>query len=144
MLFKVYEKNIFFLLHNDISPCIISASLLIRCRQGEKQKRLKVMEKKASKSRQGKHPDHYVMLGGMVPPKKKAIAMVTAAVVAGQGKLNVLDLLWRGVENIARTVGVLDTNGDVSAQYRDAVNLAEYTISENQRNYRARKGAKNA
>ena len=84
------------------------------------------------------------MLGGMVPPKKKAIAMVTAAVVAGQGKLTVLDLLWRGVENIARTVGVLDTNGDVSAQYRDAVNLAEYTISENQRNYRARKGAKNA
>ena len=111
---------------------------------GQKNEKVKVMEKKASKSRQGKHPDHYVMLGGMVPPKKKAIAMVTAAVVAGQGKLTVLDLLWRGVENIARTVGVLDTNGDVSAQYRDAVNLAEYTISENQRNYRARKGAKNA
>ena len=107
-------------------------------------RKVEVMAKKNGKSRQGKHPDSYVILGGMVPPKKKAIAMVTAAVVAGHGKMTVLDLLWRGVENIARTVGVLDTNGDVSAQYRDAVNLAEYTISENQRNYRARKGAKNA
>lgn len=102
------------------------------------------MEKKNGKSRQGRHPDHYVMLGGLVPPRKKAIAMVTAAVVAGEGKLTVLDLLWRGVENIARTVGVLDTNGAVSEKYRDAVTLAEYTIGENQRNYRAKKGAQNA
>lgn len=90
------------------------------------------------KSRQGRHPDHYVMLGGLVPPTKKAIAMVTAAVVAGQGKMTVLDLLWRGVENIARTVGVLDANGRVSAQYRDAVTLAEFTIGENQKKRRAK------
>jgi len=92
------------------------------------------------KSRQGKHPDHYVMLGGMVPPGKKAIAMITAAVVAGEGKLTVLDLMWRGVENIARTVGVLDENGKVTAKYRDAVALAELTIAENQKARRARYG----
>lgn len=91
-----------------------------------------------TKSRQGRHPDHYVMLGGMVPPEKKAIAMVTAAVVAGEGKLTVLDLMWRGVENIARTVGVLDANGQVSKKYRDVVKLAELTISENQRARRAK------
>lgn len=91
-----------------------------------------------TKSRQGRHPDHYVMLGGMVPPEKKAIAMVTAAVVAGEGKLTVLDLMWRGVENIARTVGVLDANGQVSEKYRDVVKLAELTISENQRARRAK------
>ena len=90
------------------------------------------------KSRQGKHPDHYVMLGGMVPPEKKAIAMITAAVVAGEGKLTVLDLMWRGVENIARTVGVLDANGQVTAKYRDAVTLAEITIAENQKARRAK------
>lgn len=95
------------------------------------------MESK-KKTRKGKHPDHYVMLGGMVPPQKKAIAMITAAVVAGEGKLTVLDLMWRGVENIARTVGVLDANGQVTAKYRDAVTLAEYTISENQRARRAK------
>lgn len=89
-------------------------------------------------TRQGRHPDHYVMLGGMVPPRKKAIAMITAAVVAGHSKLTVLDLLWRGVENIARMVGVLDSNGEVAEKYRDAVRIAEYTIGENQKARRAK------
>lgn len=90
------------------------------------------------KSRQGKHPDHYVMLGGLVPPEKKAIAMITAAVVAGDGKLTVLDLMWRGVENIARMVGVLDENGKVAEKYRDTVALAAIAISENQKARRAK------
>ena len=90
------------------------------------------------KSRQGKHPDHYVMLGGMVPPEKKAIAIITAAVVAGDGKMTVLDLMWRGVENIARMVGVLDANGEVAEKYRDAVKLTVLTIAENQKARRAK------
>lgn len=93
-----------------------------------------------TKSRQGKHPDHYVMFGGMVPPRKKAIAMITAGVVAGEGKLTVLDLMWRGIENIARSVGVLDENGKVTAKYKDAVLLAEYTIGENQKKRRQKNG----
>lgn len=97
-------------------------------------------QKKTTKgSRMGKHPDYYVMLGGLVPPKKKAIAMITAAVVAGDGKMTVLDLMWKGVENIARTVGVLDANGEVTPKYKDAVTLAEFTIGENQKQRRAKK-----
>lgn len=96
------------------------------------------MDKKPKTSRQGKHPDYYVMLGGLVPPEKKAIAMITAAVVAGEGKMTVLDLMWRGVENIARTVGVLDANGNVTDKYRDAVTLAQFTIGENQKKRRAK------
>lgn len=95
-------------------------------------------EKTKKRSRQGRHPDHYVMLGGMVPPEKKAIAMITAAIVAGDGKLTVLDLMWRGVENIARMVGVLDDNGNVAEKYRDAVKLAELTIAEHQKARRAK------
>jgi hypothetical protein len=89
-----------------------------------------------NKSRMGKHPDWYVMFGGMVPPKKKAIAMITAAVVAGSGKLSVLDLIWKGIENIAKAYGVLDNNGNITEKYRDAILLAEYTISENQKKRR--------
>jgi hypothetical protein len=96
------------------------------------------MQQKTKKSRQGRHPDHYVMLGGLVPPEKKAIAIITAAVVAGDGRLSVLDLMWRGVENIARTVGVLDANGEVAEKYRDAVKLTELTIAENQKARRAK------
>lgn len=94
--------------------------------------------KEKTKSRQGRHPDHYVMLGGLVPPEKKAIAMITAAVVAGHRKLTVLDLLWQGVESIARTVGVLDNEGRVTEKYRDAVKIATYTIGENQKARRAK------
>lgn len=94
------------------------------------------MDPKKRKTRCGRHPDYYVMLGGLVPPQKKAIAMITAAIVAGDGKLTVLDLLWKGVENIARTVGVLDASGNVTAKYKDAVTLAEFTISENQKKRR--------
>ena len=95
-------------------------------------------EKTKKRSRQGRHPDHYVMLGGMVPPEKKAISIITAAVVAGDGKLTVLDLMWRGVENIARTVGVLDANGEVAEKYRDQVRLTELMIAENQKARRAK------
>lgn len=104
-----------------------------------KKKRLKVMADK-KKSRQGRHPDHYVMLGGLVPPEKKAIAMITAAVVAGKGKLTVLDMMWRGVENIARMVGVLDANGQVTEKYRDAVTLAKIAIAQKQSERRAKCG----
>lgn len=95
---------------------------------------------KTKKSRCGRHPDHYVMLGGLVPPSKKAIAMITAAILADRrgNKMTVLDLLWHGVENVARTVGVLDENGQVTAKYRDAVTLCEYTIGENQKKRRAK------
>ncbi len=96
---------------------------------------------KNKKSRAGKHPDHYVLLGGMVPPEKKAIAMVTAALVAGSGKMTVLDLLLRGVENFARQYGVLDENGKVTDKFRDAVTLAEYTIRENQKARREKRDA---
>lgn len=96
------------------------------------------MDKKAKKSRQGRHPDSYVMLGGLVPPEKKAIAMVTASVAAGKRKLTVLDLIWQGIENVARSVGVIDGSGRVTEQYREVVKLAEYTISVNQANRRAK------
>ena len=95
---------------------------------------------KTARSRQGRHPDHYVMLGGLVPPRKKAIAMVTASIVANEGKMTVLDLMWRGVENIARTVGVIDSSGQVTEKFRDIVMVTEFEIGENQK----KRMAKNA
>lgn len=93
---------------------------------------------KTARSRQGRHPDHYVMLGGLVPPRKKAIAMVTASIVANEGKMTVLDLMWRGVENIARTVGVIDSSGQVTEKFRDIVMVTEFEIGENQKKRRAK------
>jgi hypothetical protein len=89
-------------------------------------------------SRSGKHRPENVLMGAFVTPRKKAITMITCAVVAGDGKMSISDLMWRGVENIARTVGVLDANGEVAEKYRDVVKLTELTIVENQKARRAR------
>jgi hypothetical protein len=96
-------------------------------------------KKKTTKgSRAGKHKPENVLMGAFVTPRKKAITMVTAAVVAGEGSMTISDLLWRGVENIARTVGVLNANGEVAAKYMDAVVLAEYAIAKTKKERQAR------
>ena len=94
--------------------------------------------KAASGSRAGKHRPENVLMGAFVTPRKKAITMITCAVVAGDGKMTISDLMWRGVENIARMVGVLDANGEVAEKYRDAVQLTELTIVEHQKARRAK------
>ena len=94
--------------------------------------------KAAKGSRAGKHRPENVLMGAFVTPRKKAITMITCAVVAGDGKMSISDLMWRGVENIARTVGVLDANGEVAEKYRDVVKLTELTITENQKARRAK------
>lgn len=82
-------------------------------------------------TRHGKHRDGNVLLGAMVEPRKKAIAIVTAAVLAGDGKkLNQSDIIWRGIENLAIGAGVLDGNGNVTPAFEDAVTIAEATVAQ--------------
>jgi len=98
-------------------------------------------QSKASRgSRAGKHRPENVLMGSFVTPRKKAITMVTCAVVANGGEMSISDLLWRGVENIARMVGVIDKNGEVAEKYRDAVSIAEFQIAETKKERQARHG----
>ena len=64
--------------------------------------------------------------------------MVTASVVAGEGKLTVLDLIWRGVETVAKAYGILDEKGRVTDGFRDEVELVKMSISKNQKARRAK------
>jgi len=97
------------------------------------------------KSRNGKHKDGHVLLGAMVEPQKKAIAIVTAAVLAGEGKtLSQTEIIWEGILRIAKGCGVVDENGKPTEKYADAVLLAtESVISDNQKN-RGTRGGKRA
>lgn len=80
-------------------------------------------------TRHGKHRDGNVLLGAMVAPKRKAIAIVTAAVMAGNGnKLTQSDIVWKGIENLAIMAGVLDVEGRVTTKYADAVSIAEANV----------------
>lgn len=94
-------------------------------------------------SRNGKHKDGHVLLGAMVEPEKKAIAIVTAAVLAGEGKpLTQTDIIWEGILRIAQSVGVVDSDGNPTPQYKDAITLATETVVSGNKNNRGSRGGK--
>lgn len=94
-------------------------------------------------SRNGKHKDGHVLLGAMVEPQKKAIAIVTAAVLAGEGRtLTQTDIIWEGILRIALAVGVVDAEGKPTPQYADAVLLATESVINGNRNNRGTRGGK--
>lgn len=96
-------------------------------------------------SRNGKHKDGHVLLGAMVEPQKKAIAIVTAAVLAGEGKtLTQTEIIWEGILRIARSVGVVDEDGKPTAKYADAVLLATETVVNGNKSNRGTRGGKRA
>ena len=96
-----------------------------------------------TQSRNGKHKEGHVLLGAMVEPQKKAIATVTAAVLAGEGKpLTQTDIIWEGIFRIAQSVGVVDHNGKPTPKYEDAIILATETVVCGNRNNRGTRGGK--
>lgn len=98
---------------------------------------------KTKESRHGLHKDGNVLLGAMVEPKKKAIALVTAAVMAGSGKpITQSDFIWRGVCNLAFSAGVTDKDGNVLPKYEDAVTLAEASVVAVNKSNRGSRGGK--
>lgn len=102
--------------------------------------------KPTKKSRHGLHKDSKILLGGMVEPYKKAVAVVTAAVVAGSGEpLTQTDIIWVGIRSLAERYNVLDRDGNATPAYADAITLAEETIvAENQQNRGTRGGKRGA
>ena len=94
-------------------------------------------------SRNGRHKDGHVLLGAMVEPEKKAIAIVTAAVLAGEGKpLTQTDIIWEGILRIAQSVGVVDGNGRPTPKYEDAIILATETVVSGNKSNRGTRGGK--
>jgi hypothetical protein len=98
------------------------------------------------KSRVGRHKEGNVLLGAMVEPRKKAIAIVTAAVVAGTGKpLTQTEIIWEGISRLAKSYGIIDENGKVTPQFADAVTLAtESVVMCNRSNLGSRGGKRGA
>lgn len=68
-------------------------------------------------NRHGKHSLDKVQFGGMVTPEFKAVAQLTAS----KTKCSLMELMQRGVENLATGAGIL-RNGEVTPEYREAVN----------------------
>lgn len=84
-------------------------------------------------SRDGKHKDGKILLGGVVDPWYKAVTIVTASVVAaksGRNKMTQVEMLWYGVATVAQMVGVLDSEGKPTPEFADAIKLAEHSVIE--------------
>ena len=67
-------------------------------------------------NRHGKHHPDKVQFGGMVSPEFKAIAQLTASKI----KCSLMELMQRGVYNLATGAGIM-RNDKVTSEYKAAV-----------------------
>ena len=77
-------------------------------------------------SRRGKHAPDKTAIKAYVTKWRKAVIAVTAAV----SDMSMTDLLWCGVETIAKTKGVLDKDGKVTKEYKNRVAVTEAMIEQ--------------
>lgn len=76
------------------------------------------------KSRQGKHKEGKTLLGAYVTPEFKALVIMTCDVTG----LSITDLLMDGIRRRAQSVGIIDENGDVVDERREAYELVLETV----------------
>lgn len=89
---------------------------------------------KSQGTRHGKHREEKVQFGGMVTPHFKALAQLTAS----RCGCSLMDLMMKGIEHYATLNGIM-VNGQVSPEYREAVDSLADIIRVNLMN--KRKGA---
>ncbi len=76
--------------------------------------------------RNGKHRPDKVAIKAYVTKWRKAVIAVTAAV----SDMTMTEILWDGVETIAKSKGILDKDGKVTAAYKNRVAVAESMIEQ--------------
>lgn len=79
----------------------------------------------AIRTRKGKHKPGKVRMGIYVEPSRKAIAILAAK----ECDMTMTDVIWAGIESIAKGRGILDGNGAVTAKFANQY-LATLSIVE--------------
>ena len=78
------------------------------------------------KTRNGKHAPNKTAIKAYFTKWRKAVINVTAAI----SDMSMTDLLWNGVETVAKMKGVLDENGKVTKKFENRVAVAEAMIEQ--------------
>ena len=65
-------------------------------------------------TRKGKHKDGNVRMGIYVEPFRKAVALLAAK----ECEMTMTDVIWAGIESIAKGRGILDSDGKVSKKFQ--------------------------
>ena len=71
-------------------------------------------------SRSGKHKPGSVRMGVYVEPFRKAVAVYLADIA----DMTLTDIIWEGIETVAKAKGVLLPNGDVAPEHKANIELA--------------------
>lgn len=78
------------------------------------------------KNRNGKHSPNKTAIKAYMTKWRKAVIAVTAGVT----NMTMTDILWHGVEAIAKAQGILDEEGKVTPKYENRVAVAEAMIDQ--------------
>ncbi len=81
-------------------------------------------------TRKGKHKQGKVRIGVYVEPRKKAIAVY----IAEQKDMSLTDVIWRGIESLALGMGVIDSEGKVTPEHKEAVEVVEEIVRKSEVN----------
>ena len=88
------------------------------------------MNAKTRATRNGKHTPGNVRIGAYVTPRKKAIAVY----VADLKNMSLTDVIWHGVESLAIGLGVIDKDGKISPEHKEALAVVEELVKKSEVN----------
>lgn len=80
--------------------------------------------------RDGKHKRGKVRMGIYVEPFRKAVALLTAR----ECGMTMTDVIWSGIEAVAKGRGILDADGKVTAQYQAQLEAATEIVKQSEVN----------
>ena len=86
--------------------------------------------RQTSETRKGKHKRGKVRMGAYVEPRKKAIAVYVADIMG----MTLTDVIWRGIETLAIGAGIIDSNGKISPEHKEAVEVVEEIVKKSEVN----------
>lgn len=75
-------------------------------------------------SRQGKHKEGKTLLGAYVTPEFKALVIMTCDATG----LSITDLLMDGIRRRAQSVGIIDAEGNIMPERKEAYELVLETV----------------
>ena len=81
-------------------------------------------------NRKGKHKPGKVRIGIYVEPRKKAIAVY----IADRKNMSLTDVIWRGIESLALGMGVIDENGKITPEHKEALEVVEEIVKKSEVN----------
>ena len=79
-------------------------------------------------TRKGKHRSGNVRMGVYVAPIRKAIAIYLANTL----DMSMTDVIWLGIESLAKAHGILTIEGDVATKYKAAIDATLEIVKQSE------------